>query len=295
MEKLDTNEFYTYFKTDVIEKHLFPHEKKDLYAGLKVLNLSLRKFIEYTVPYISDGSYGLNLSDVIASPISKIISNKVPNCSQEEDEALGHFVLVGYKIPLYMVYYAKQKGLYETAFLIANHFSDIIDKLSVRMLPETFPDVMITIKELYEKEIVELNKIKIISSKQLVTNQNHFQWQGDEPTRQKLHDLLRSIVDIDYEDFKSLFEDHNHKVNWSSVKPNLRQIAHLFHSLCDSEMIYKPQSRYINKIITDRLLINGKSISLPDLKKSYSHFKNKGKSKSQQIQAIDNIIQELKK
>lgn len=205
----------------------------------------------------------------------------------------------------YFLTFTKFFTLFST-YLIEDHISDVSSFYKSRLdnLDALESELILIYGEnIFPQEYKEFFKLKLQNSinKKSITNPeltySYFQWQGTDQAFQKLYDLLiENNMQIDYEDFKSLFaKEHNHKVNWSSPKSNMRQIAHLFHSLCDSNLIYNSQSRYINKIITDRLLINGKSISLPDLKKSYSHFKNRGKLKSQQIQAIDNIIQSLKK
>lgn len=161
-------------------------------------------------------------------------------------------------------------------------------------------------QEVIKEEVVNYLTEKSKQNKPIESNtqsDQYFIWKRSESELNKLFSKLTNpiepLIENDYSKFCSLFIVDNIKpiqkldIKWVGNPFNLRQIAHLFHSLCEKDYIDKFQSRKINKIIADRLLdFQEKSISLENLKKSYSALKT-NKVQSQQIQAIDAIVESL--
>lgn len=147
-------------------------------------------------------------------------------------------------------------------------------------------------------------KSKKKSIRNSTVNDRFFEWNFDERKLNKLFEQLTApryqLIEKDYNKFKSLFiinntkqDDKSIKIKWLKRPMNYRALCYLFHQLCKTGFINNQQERKLKLIISVRLLdFNEKSISLENLKKSYSRF-DPTTSKSQYIKDIEDIISSL--
>lgn len=190
--------------------------------------------------------------------------------------------------------------------LIEEKFDNTLNEAAyLNIFPE---NELQSIKAAYLGNLPEMKKIyfgeeTIDNRKVIDVPSNYFIWKKD---TEKLLELFKSLTnnpdpyfESDQDKFLSLFYidstvDTSIKIKWVKTPFNYREVAHLFHKLCDSDLISKGQKRKLNTIISHRLLDNeGKSISHKTLKTSYSSF-IQSPSKSQWQQRIEGIVNSLK-
>ena len=145
------------------------------------------------------------------------------------------------------------------------------------------------------KSVKEFYKNKFLKAQPPDISLKHFIWKSSDRKLKKLWLLMDGLlIDCAFIKFACLFENSTQKVNWISKPANKREVAYFFHSLCREGYISKLQSRDINRIISKRITISGKSIDLGVLKRTYSRFKNSAiKKPSHQIEVINELITSL--
>lgn len=186
-----------------------------------------------------------------------------------------------------------------------------IDKTQLKELRNYLSSLNVDSNFMFEIDMIPDKFIDFLDTKskktaivQQVVNDRFFEWNLDEKKLKKLFDQLIApryqFIEEDYTKFKSLFiinntkqGDKSIKIKWIKKPMNYRALGYLFHRLCEMNFICEKQKRKLNQIISVRLLdFNGKSISLENLKKSYSRF-DPTTSNAQYIKDIDNIISSL--
>lgn len=237
MENFSFRDFIEQFKTEAIDKILFKSEKEDLYAGLAIFNISIDDFLALELEMFTHDTF--KMSDAIK--IQNIMQNVVDNITEDQEEIIDRFLIIKSKIPYYTIEFYKDRQSYDIALGIAKIAFSALEKLIMRMMPEPPPDYIMSLKQLYEKEIKDLQDklsipVKTVQFQRLKSEQSQLEskYITSVEVLNKVYELLLSNKPPLIEHNPNFIESFccdivhpHHKTNWLCNRTELFYLLYL--------------------------------------------------------------------